>query len=581
MLLTHDDGVAITASPKTASLEIINPVAVAQPDSEEFERFAPAARLDDLAGKTIGLFWNGKPGGGVALERVRENLSARYPGMAFRDFYGAFGPQARHASPAQLEEMAACDAVVGTSADCGSCTSWLVRDMCEVERRGTPAVPIASPIFVEDSHWSAKIFGCPELQLVEVSHPITAQSDDFICGMIDAAMDQLIAGLTGFPYRGQESFAHHVQDAAATLSYSGSDLLDCFDAMNAAFVRSGWSDGMPLIPPTEGKVSAMIEAGGRPRDEIVGIFEPGFGVGTIEKIAANAVMAGCKPETMPVILAMMECVLDRKFGLRTMSMSTGPQAPLIWVSGPYGRDIGMNSGCCALGPASISQVNVSIGRALRLVMMNVGLSYPGVSDMDTIGSAMKFGACVAENEERTPWEPFRMWKGFDRGATTVTVHQPYAVADVTDFSNSTPEAVIKSLSLAAKQGAASAIGNWLVLNPNPEAPGPYHGDYDIPILMAPDHADIFRNAGWSRKDVQEALYKEMRLPFATLMHTKPAEAFRVTHPNLQWLWDQPETEVSMYKSADRIEICVVGAEAPRSLYWYAGGSGVTKPVKAS
>lgn len=578
MLAAFEKPDSSRAAGDPSSLEIINPVAASQADSDEFEQFSPAPRLDDLTGKTIGLFWNGKPGGGTALQRVKENLSQRYAGISFRDFYGEFGPQARHASPAQLDEMAACDAVVGTSADCGSCTSWLVRDMCEVERRGTPAIPIASPIFVEDSHWSAKVFGCPDLQLVEVSHPITAQSDDFIRSMIDEAMDQLIAGLKSFPYQKQSTFDHHVQESAHTLVYSGGDLLECFDAMNAAMVAAGWSDGMPIVPPVPHKVARMVAASGRHADEVIGIFEPGFGIGTVEKIAANAVMAGCKPEAMPIVMAMAECILDKKFGLRTVSMSTGPQAPLILVSGPYALEIGMNNGCCALGPASISQVNVSIGRTLRLLMMNVGLSYPGVSDMDTIGSAMKFGACVAENEERTPWEPYRVSKGFAHDSTTVTVHQPYAVADVTDFRNSTPEALIKSLSFAAKQGGATAIGNWLVLNPNPEAPGPYHGDYDIPILLAPDHADIFKRAGWSRSDVQQALFKEMRLPFATLMHTKPREAFEATHPNLQWLWDHPETEISMYKSADRIELFVVGAEAPRSLYWYAGGAGSTKQV---
>jgi len=568
------------ASPAHGSvLEIVNPVALAREQGGESDRFAPAGRIASFDNKVVGLFWNGKPGGGAALEQVKKNLSKRFKNVSFRDVYGAFGPQARHASPQQLADLAECDAVIGTSADCGSCTSWLIRDMCEVERRGTPAIAIASPMFVEDSHWSAKVFGLPELQIAVVSNPITAQTDQFIANMIDEAMNQIVDGLTGFPYVPQEKFEHHSISVEPVLRYAGSDMLDCFDHMNAEFIKAGWSDGMPLIPPTQSKVDRMIEAGGRPRDEVVGIFEPGFGIGTVEKIAANAVMAGCKPEAMPIVLAMAEAALDRRYGLRTLAMSTGPQAPLIMVSGPYAHAIGMNSGCCALGPASASQVNVSIGRTLRLLMMNVGHSYPGVSDMDTIGSAMKFGACVAENEARTPWETFRESKGFSRDATTVTLHAPYAVADVTDFRNSEPEQVIRSLAMAAKQGAATAAGNWLILNPDPAAPGPYHGHYDIPILMAPDHADVFKNAGWSRKKVQQELYKAIRMPFRDLMHTKPREAFEKTHPEMQWLWDQPNTEVSMYLSPDIIDLFVVGAEAPRSLYWYPGNAGVTKAVK--
>jgi hypothetical protein len=142
----------------------------------------------------------------------------------------------------------------------------------------------------------------------------------------------------------------------------------------------------------------MIEASVATQTTWSGLFAPGFGVGTVRKIAANAVMAGCAPNTMPVIMAMMDCILDPSMGLRTWAMSTGPQAPIVLVSGSdRGRDR-MNRGICALGPGSISQVNVAIGRALRLIMMNVGLSYPGVSDMDTIGTPMKFSACVAENE---------------------------------------------------------------------------------------------------------------------------------------------------------------------------------------
>ena len=168
----------------------------------------------------------------------------------------------------------------------------------------------------------------------------------------------------------------------------------------------------------------MVAASGRFADEVVGVFAPGFGIGTVEKIAANAVMAGAAPEAMPVILAMADCVLDPSIGLRTFAMSTGPQAPIVLVSGPIAAEIGMNHGVCALGPGSTSQVNVAIGRTLRLLMMNVGHSYPGISDMDTIGSSMKFSACVAENEERNPWEPFRVGQGFDRSQSTVTRQRP-------------------------------------------------------------------------------------------------------------------------------------------------------------
>src|SRR4029079_5692020 len=132
--------------------------------------------------------------------------------------------------------------------------------------------------------------------------------------------------------------------------------------------EGGWSDGLPLVPPTPAKVDAMIAASGRDGDDVVGVFAPGFGVGTVAKIAANAVMAGCRPEAMHVLMAVMECVLEPSIGLRTWAMSTGPQAPVILVSGPIADEIGMNRGCCALGPGSASSGNVALRGTLRLVL---------------------------------------------------------------------------------------------------------------------------------------------------------------------------------------------------------------------
>jgi hypothetical protein len=318
----------------------------------------------------------------------------------------------------------------------------------------------------------------------------------------------------------------------------------------------------------------MVAASGRAPDEVVGIFDPGYGIGTVEKIAANAVMAGCRPESMPIVLAVAEAFLDPWYGLRCLSMSTGPQHPLILVSGPYGHQIGMNSGCCALGPGSVSAVNVGIGRASRLVMMNVGLCYPGVSDLDTIGATGKFGACVAENETRTPWEPFRISKGFSTDDTVVTLHGPYAQSDVTDFTSSTPEELLESFAMAARNAAVTSAGIWLTTAGHGTTEGPFHADWNPLLMLAPDHAEIFRHAGWTREQVQEEFFRRARLPFRTLMHHQPAELFDNAHPHLRFLWDNPDTEVSLYRRPDQIDLFVVGQDAGRSLFWY-GGTGVT------
>jgi hypothetical protein len=572
----------LTVDALTAALEILNPVADPQAETDAVERFAPAARLDGLKGRTIGLFWNGKALGDAALERVKANLTARLGEVAFRDYIGVNGQQLRRATAAQLDQMAGeCDAVVGATADCGSCCSWLVYEMCELERRGVPTVAITAQGFAEDAHWSAKLFGCPEAPLTITRYAITSQPQALIHEMIDAGMDQLVRGLTETPVAPPpETFVHHVTAVGApSFRYEGSDLLACFDAMNADFIAKGWSDGLPLVPPTREKVDAMVAASGRRADEVVGVFEPGFGVGTVEKIAANAVMAGCRPEAMPVVLAVAEAFLDPFYGLRCLSMSTGPQHPLILVSGPYAERIGMNSGCCALGPGSVSAVNVGIGRASRLLMMNIGLSYPAVSDMDTIGSTGKFGACVAENAARTPWELFGVHRGYAPEATSVTLHGPYAVSDVTDFTSTTPQTLLETFAMAARNAAVTSAGIWLTAGgDSSNREGPFHCDWNPLIMLAPDHAEVFRIAGWTRAQVQEEFFRQARLSFRELMHHQPPALFDKAHPHLRWLWDNPQTEISLYRRPDQIDIFVVGQDAGRSLFWYGGTGVVSREV---
>ena len=335
------------------------------------------------------------------------------------------------------------DVAVCTTADCGSCCSWLMRDLCELERRGIPAVGYTAAIFDEDARFSLETFGVPDACPLIVPECFSNKTSEQIAEMVDDSMDELVAMLTGGePATIDEPRSTRAWslELAPELVFTGRDLLDAFDEMQRQFVANNWSDGLPLVPPTHDKVERDDRRPpAAPADDVVGLFAPGLGIGTVRKIAANAVMAGCAPEVMPLVLATMECILEPSIGLRTWAMSTGPQAPVVLVSGPMADEVGMNRGICALGPGSISQVNVAIGRALRLIMMNVGLSYPGITDMDTIGTPMKFSCCVAENEAKTPWDPWRVQQGFTLEDTTVTVNVPYGMTEFFDFKNSDPE----------------------------------------------------------------------------------------------------------------------------------------------
>jgi hypothetical protein len=568
------------------TLTVVNPVATPSTASETAERHPPAPRVAALDDKVVALYWNGKQNGLDALARTRQLFEKRFTGVTFIDVTGELGGTNRFLSEDQLAMLAArADAVVATSADCGSCTSWLMRDLCELERRGVPAVGYTAAIFEEDARFSTRTFGVPAACPVIVAECFSNKTATEIHQMVDDAFPQVIAGLTVDPPATAEPIAldELSLDPSPSFSFTGRDLLEAFDEMQRSFIRRGWSDGLPLVPPVRAKVEAMVGACGRSADDVVGLFAPGSGIGTVEKIAANAVMAGCEPSAMPVIMATMECILDPSIGLRTWAMSTGPQAPVVLVSGPLADEIGMNHGICALGPGSISQVNVSIGRALRLIMMNVGLSYPGVSDMDTIGTPMKFSACVAENEAATPWAPWRVQQNFGHDETTVTVNVPYGMTEFFDFQNSDPELLIESWSTLTRQATGTpSAGAWLIKRDAPLSAGyPFHGAFSNLLLMAPDHAAVFASAGWTPDDIRQAIHRRTVLEFRQLMLNQSMDAFKVSHPELLWLLDAPETKVSVNPSPDCFEFFVVGAKAGRSQFCFGGTNSVTKAVRTS
>ena len=192
-----------------------------------------------------------------------------------------------------------------------------------------------------------------------------------------------------------------------------------WDEVDADYQARGWTDGLPIVPPTEARVREFLRHTKRDPREIVGVLPPRQGEATVEKIAANAVMAGCKPEYMPVILAALEALGDPLFNLDSVQATTHPVAPLIVVNGPIARQLEINGGYNCFGQGF--RANVTIGRAVRLVLMNVGGGLPGSGGRATQGSPAKLAYCVAENEAESPWEPLHVEAGLPADTSTVTV----------------------------------------------------------------------------------------------------------------------------------------------------------------
>jgi hypothetical protein len=313
-----------------------------------------------------------------------------------------------------------------------------------------------------------------------------------------------------------------------------------------------------LLPPTPEAVEEMLSGTSWDRDQLVAVLEPALGSATVEKIAINAVMAGCKPEHLPVVLAATEALAVPCFCLRGAAMSTGPHAPLVVVNGPIAGRIGMNSGRGALGPCRESAVNIVIGRAVRLVMVNCGYAYLGLFDLDTIGAPRKFSYCLAENEADSPFPPYHVDRGFRPDESAVSLWAIGSEADVDDLANFEPEGLLLTYAgSAGSSGAPSTQHAYLELS---------HALYKPQNLMLvpPEHAKVITDAGWTKQDAIHYVYrqsfKEARLVLAAC---KP-QAIR---PDKLWVTElDPMTKIPSMDGPDSLHLVVVGGVAGKGQY---------------
>ncbi len=249
----------------------------------------------------------------------------------------------------------------------------------------------------------------------------------------------------------------------------------------------GWSDGLPLIPPTEQRVMSMLEGTSRSADEVITIVPPNLVDLTIEKVAINAVMAGCKPEYLRVVIAALEAVCTDEFNMHGLLATTMPVGPIIFVNGPIRNEIGMNSGVNLLGQGN--RANSTIGRALQLTIRNVGGGRPGEVDRATHGSPSKVGLCFAEDEEGSPWPSYSEDAGFSSEQSTVTV-----------FAGEGPRVIVDQLSRSADELARS-LAMGLIGNIHPKLVL----GFDSILVIGPEHASRFRDESWSKEQVNQSI----------------------------------------------------------------------------
>ena len=308
----------------------------------------------------------------------------------------------------------------------------------------------------------------------------------------------------------------------------------------------GFSDGLPLVPPTPERVMRMLSGTRRDPQDVVAIVPPNMGEATVEKIAINAVMAGCKPEYLPVVIAAVEAVCTDEFNIHGVTATTMGASPVMIVNGPIRSQIGMNAGLGALGAGN--RANATIGRALRLVVRNVGGASTGGVERSTMGNPMKFTMCFAEHEERSPWEPLHVERGFDAGDSVVTV---FAMTSgptlIVDQTSRTPDEISASLGRGLEGVFLPTFRNLPV---------------DAVLVVCPEHLDtLMRGGPYSKAQLRDRI-QEVTAGTAgdvktdsTLRHeAKPGAATGTGGP-------QASAQNPKFASTDYIHIVVAGSDA--------------------
>jgi len=252
------------------------------------------------------------------------------------------------------------------------------------------------------------------------------------------------------------------------------------------FYQKPWSDGMPVVPPTQELIAAMLKGTRRDPDEEIGLVPPNFEALTVRRIAEHAVMAGAKSEYMPVIIGGMEAILDEQLNMHGVQTTIHGVAPLMIVNGPYGKKIGLNGGRGCFGPGF--RPNTTIGRTVRLILYNVGGGYPSAS-FSCLSQPSRYSFCVAENEAESPWEPLSVTRGFKADENVVTVVQCENPQLVHDDANDDPERLHVAIT--------DCMANFGGMNA--------YRATDMVVALAPDIADNFAKAGMSKTDVHKFL----------------------------------------------------------------------------
>ena len=356
-------------------------------------------------------------------------------------------------------------------------------DSIVIEDRKKPIVTLVNKGFVNDTESASRSKGMPMLRCVPTTIPCEASVMEDIEAGVDEAFDAMVAALTKPLTPEEEAPKPKEAEKPARIIFKGS-----LEEVNRFFYKRGWTDGFPIIPPTEEAVGEMLTGTDLPPDHLLGKLESRLGKATIEKIAIAAVMAGALPTYMPVLIAGTKLLIESErgfMGYTTFGFSTGSWSPFWIINGPVRNDIRVNNSSGALSPGNIA--NAAIGRAMGLIIKNIGGVRKGVEDMGVMGNPMKYSMVIAENEEESPWEPLHVEYGYAKDESTITVSYPQSYIQHWPYS-SDAEGILRSIIDHILRGMRYTF------------------------ILTPPHAKNLNREGWTKEDIKKFIAEYTRVP---------------------------------------------------------------------
>ena len=470
---------------------------VVKPTGKPSERdIRPAAPLDTLEGKRIGMIWAAFGNGDVLLDVLAGLIKKSYPTCELVAMNPGKDLKPSEYSDPSIADVAhenKIDAAIVTIGCCGTCTPGVVRAVCWLEEAGIPANGMVCTGFLNPGRSMAAMEGLKSVRLTEFPPPnILTQTKDEILANAERIFDKLIYNLTHIPDTSKIVGIKNKNNAdERAIVFTGN-----YEEVNDYFIEEGWGDGLPIVPPTVEAMEKMLAYTDRPPGDLVVTLKPTGTQVTVWSVAVNGVMAGCKPSYMPILLAVAEAVGEERFAMKHAGSTSG-WTPIIFLNGPIRSELGFNTTQGPLRPGN--RANMSIGRFLHFVFRNLAGFKVGSTDLAAIGRS--YLPVLPENEENSPYEPLCTDFGFDAGKNVVIVQSSGCMT----FHFTTAATAEEHLELLAREALKELQGEAI------QCLGAFGDEYRPVLILSPQVANILNKAGYSKQDIRDYIYKNARI----------------------------------------------------------------------